>query len=107
MKRYFVVLSREKGYRKKPIKYEGIIKSYYRKYPLVIEAMLKRHIVYNRILEELEELESEGKAFLVYPKTMPVSSRQISYNKLSESYLLGYTQGQEDLPQWKKFLDIV
>lgn len=38
----------------KPIKYEGIIKSYYKKHPLVIEAMLKRHIVYNRMLEELE-----------------------------------------------------
>ena len=107
MKSYFVVLSRIKGYRKKPIQFKGVIKSYYRKYPLVIEAMMTRHIIYNQTLDELEELESEGKAFLVYPKTMPVSSRQINFKKLSESYQLGYTQGQKDLPQWKKFLERV
>lgn len=105
MKSYFAVLSREKGYRKTPVRYKGIIKSYYRKYPLVVEAMMNRHIIYNQTLEELEELESEGKAFLVYPKTMPVSNREINFDKLSESYKLGYTQGQEDLPLWKEFID--
>lgn len=103
-KKFFVVLTREKGYRKKPIKFTGIIKAYYRRYPLVIEAMLKRHIIYNRILDELEQLESEGNAFLVYPEVMPVSSREINYDRLLESYKLGYMQGQHDLPGWKKFL---
>jgi predicted patatin/cPLA2 family phospholipase len=105
-KKFFVVLTREKGYRKKPIKFAGIIKAYYRRHPLVIEAMLNRHKIYNRILDELEQLESEGKAFLVYPENMPVSSREINYNRLSESYKLGYMQGKRNLPEWKKFLGI-
>ena len=104
MKKYFVVLTREKGYRKKPIKYEGAIKAYYRKYPVVAEAMLKRHIIYNQTLEELEELEREGKAFLVYPEVMPVSNREVNFHKLSESYQLGYKQGKRDVPAWKEFL---
>jgi Predicted esterase of the alpha-beta hydrolase superfamily len=104
LKKFFVVLSRVKGYRKKPVKYQGILKTYYRKYPVVAEALLNRHIVYNQTLEELEELESEGKAFLVYPDTMPVSSREVNYRKLSESYRQGYEQGQRDLPKWQKFL---
>lgn len=103
-KKFFVVLTREKGYRKKPVKFTGLIKAYYRRRPLVIEAMLKRHKIYNRILDELEQLASEGKAFLVYPEIMPVSSREINFDRLSESYRLGYRQGQRDLPKWKKFL---
>lgn len=106
-KKFFVVLTREKGYRKKPLKYTGIIKAYYRKYPLVVEAMLNRYKVYNQILEELEQLESEGKAFLVYPEAMKISNRETNYEKLFESYNLGYEQGRRDLPKWEKFLDIV
>lgn len=104
MKKFFVVLSREKGYRKQPAKYRGALKAYYRKYPVVTEALLNRHVLYNQILEELEELESEGKAFLVYPDTMPVSNREVNYHKLSESYRLGYEQGRRDLAKWQKFL---
>lgn len=104
MKKFFVVLTREKGYRKEPVRYSGIYKAIYRKYPIVAEALLKRHMLYNRILDELEELESEGKAFLVYPDTMPVSNREVNYHKLAESYRLGYGQGQRDLPKWRDFL---
>lgn len=105
-KKFFVVLTRERGYRKEPVKYTGLIKAHYRKYPLVVEALMNRHIIYNRILEELESLESEGKAFLVYPEVMPVSNREIDYDKLAESYRLGYEQGKRDVPKWKEFLGI-
>lgn len=106
MKRFFVVLTRKKGYRKSPVKFKGFIKTYYHKHPVVVEAMLKRHSIYNQTLEELEQLESEGKAFLVYPEDMRVSNREINMNKLSESYRLGYAQGQRDLFKWKEFLGI-
>lgn len=105
MKKFFVILTRPKGYRKTPVKYQGAIKSIYRKYPLVAQAMLNRHRSYNRTLDELEALEKEGKAFLVYPETMPVSNREVSYSKLAESYRLGYEQGKRDLPAWKEFLE--
>lgn len=106
MEKFFVVLTREKGYRKRPVKYSGFLKACYRKYPLMVEAMLSRHIVYNQTLEELEQLEREGRAFLVYPDVMPVSSREVDYKKLSDSYDSGYAQGRRDLPKWKEFLEI-
>ena len=28
------------------------------------------------------------------------------FNKLSKSYILGYSQGKKDLPRWKTFLEI-
>ncbi|MEA4900935.1 patatin family protein [Desulfitobacterium sp.] len=106
MQKFFVILTREKGYRKRPLKFKGAIKAYYRKYPLVAEAMINRYVKYNQTLEELEQLEREGKAFLVYPDIMPVSNREINFNKLSESYKLGYAQGRRDLQRWKEFLAI-
>jgi predicted patatin/cPLA2 family phospholipase len=104
MKKFFVVLTREKGYRKTPVRYQGALKAYYRKYPAVIEAMLNRHTVYNRTLDELEELEHDGRAFLVYPESMPVSNRETDYRKLTESYRMGYEQGKRDFPIWQEYL---
>ncbi|MBV1757119.1 MAG: patatin family protein [Dethiosulfatibacter sp.] len=104
--KFFVVLSQEKGYRKSPVKSKNFIRLYYRKYPCAAEAMLKRHIIYNETLEELEELERQGKAFLVYPDEMPVSNKELNYERLSESYNKGYEQGKRDLFKWKEFLEI-
>lgn len=103
-KRFFVILTREKGYSKKPPKFGGLIKSYYRRYPLVVEAMFERHATYNKTLEELKQLEAEGKAFLVYPDHMPISNRETDYNKLAASYQLGYTQGKRDVAKWARWL---
>ena len=106
LKKFFVVLSREKGYSKIPFKHPKILNAYYRKYPAMVEAMVNRHKVYNRTLEELRELESEGRAFLVYPDEMPVSSKEIDSDKLQESYNMGYEQGKRDFPRWREFLEI-
>lgn len=103
--KFFVVLTREKGYRKDPVEHQGIVKRYYKKYPQVYETMIKRHIVYNKTLDELEELERQGKAFLVYPDIMPVSNSEMKHERLVESYNFGYAQGKRDLPKWMEFLD--
>ena len=102
--KYFVILTRPKGYRKSPVKFSGMIKAYYRKYPKVVESLMTRHIRYNRTLEELEALEKTGKAFLVYPDRMTVSNRERNHQKLVKSYETGYSQGKRDLPEWKEFL---
>lgn len=103
-RKFFVVLTRERGYRKSPVRFKQSIKAYYRKYPKVAQAMLHRHVIYNKTLDELETLEQQGQAFLVYPETMPVSNREVSFEKLSHSYQLGYAQGKREVPQWKRFL---
>jgi predicted patatin/cPLA2 family phospholipase len=37
---------------------------------------------------------------------MPVSNREVDFKKLSESYRLGYSQGQRDALKWKEFLGL-
>lgn len=105
--KFFVILTRAKGYRKDPVEHQAFVKRYYKKYPQVYEAMFNRHIIYNNTLDELEELERQGKAFLVYPDTMPVSNSERNHKKLVESYNLGYSQGKRDLPKWKEFLNFM
>ncbi len=105
-KKFFLVLTRPRGFRKKPFKIPGLIKVYFRKYPHVADALLSAHQKYNQILDELDELENEGKAFLVCPDIMPVTSMEMNSDKLKESYRMGYQQGKRDLPRWQEFLGI-
>lgn len=63
-----VVLSRERGYKKKKESLLPFIKIAYRKYPRLIKALENRHIMYNEELKKLDELEKEGKAFVISPK---------------------------------------
>ncbi len=105
-KKFFIVLSRPRGFRKAPFKLPVIIKAYFRKQPHLADSLLNSHKKYNQTLDELEELENEGRAFLVCPETMPVTSMETNYAKLEESYKLGYAQGKRDLPHWKEFLEV-
>ena len=104
--KFFVVLSREKGYTKRPLKHPKILREYYRKHPEMVEAMINRYKIYNRTLEELRELENDGRAYLVYPDRMPVSSREVDSEKLLESYNMGYDQGKREAPLWREFLGV-
>ncbi len=105
-KKFFAVLSRPKGFRKEPFKIPGLLKAYFRKTPHVAEALLSSHQKYNQTLKELEQLEREGRAFLVCPEVMPVTSMETGFEKLEESYRLGYRQGKRDLPRWQEFLGL-
>lgn len=105
-KKYFAVLTRPRGFRKKPFKVPAVIKAYFRKHPHLADSLLNSHVKYNRTLDELEQLESAGKAFLACPETMPVKSMETNLKRLQESYRLGYAQGRHDLPRWKEFLGI-
>lgn len=104
--RFFVVLSRERGYRQPPQGHRRLFRAYFRKYPHVMDALFQRHRLYNETLEELETLEREGRAFLVCPDTMPVGSRETDHARLTASYGMGYAQGRRDLARWKEFLGI-
>ncbi len=102
--KFFVVLTREKGYKKGPKKHMRLMKILYREYPNLLKAMKKRHIIYNKTMEKLIRLEKEGKAYLVYPEEMPVDYKETDHEKLEHSYNLGYKQGKKEVDKWKEFL---
>ena len=89
-----IILTRHRGYVKEAEKAIWFSKLYYRKYPKLIEAMKRRHIVYNEQLEEIAELEKEGKAVIIAP-TRPVKIKRIETNidKIRGLYSKGYEDG--------------
>ncbi len=102
--KFFVILSRPKGYRKLPYKNKFIVKAYYHKYKHVADAIINRHIKYNKTLEHLEKLQDSKRALIVYPESMSVDSNERDFDKLNKNYEYGYEQAARDITRWKEFL---
>lgn len=103
--KFFIVRTQEKSYRKKPVGLMGsILKLAFRKHPVIAERTIERWQHYNKLLDEIELLEQQGKAYVFYPETMPVSNKETDHVKLQESFDLGYDQAQREKQVWKSFL---
>ncbi len=63
-----VVLTRPRGFIKKPEQIAKLVRITNRKFPKLAEALANRHIMYNREISELEQLEKEGKALILAPE---------------------------------------
>ncbi len=96
---HVIVLTRNKGYLKSVFKHTKILKLFYHKYPRLIEAMLNRHIIYNKQLAICEQLEKEGKAVIIRPleKLQIDNSTGRDIEKLLALYDEGHKEGKEKL----------
>ena len=86
-----IVLTRNKGYRKNPGKFNALLKLKYKNYPLLIETMLDRYKNYNKTLDYIERLENENKALVIRPsKELEVGRLERDPKKLYELLHSGY-----------------
>lgn len=103
--RAIVILTRAKGYMKKPIKPSWFFKLYYRKYPKVAELLLARAEQYNQSVKKLEELERQGKVFIIRPeKDIVVSRLENNPQKTKKAYCSALEQAYKQMPALKKWL---
>lgn len=85
-----VVLTRNRGYRKKNGSMP-LAKAMYRKYPLLQKALSQRNAVYNRTMELVERLEDEGRIMVIRPlKPVQVGRMEKDTAKLAALYDEGY-----------------
>lgn len=85
-----VVLTRNKGYRKKDSKMP-LAKMFYRKYPLLQKSLSERNAVYNRTMDLIERLEEENKITVIRPiKPVEVTRMEKDTSKLTALYQEGY-----------------
>ena len=90
-----VVLTRNRGYRKKNHKFK-IPPFIYKDYPHIREALVMRSIVYNRQLDLVEQLEDEGRITVIRPqKTVEVDRIERNTAKLTALYEEGYQVAEE------------
>ena len=65
--RNVLVLTQAPGYRKEPNKALPLMKLRYHKYPGLVEAVARRHIMYNDALDFIEQEEAAGRLFVLRP----------------------------------------
>ena len=89
-KNLVVILTRNKGYRKKDSKMR-IAKAFYRKYPNLQKALSQRNAVYNQTMDLIERLEEEGQITVIRPlNPIQVGRMEKDTTKLAALYDEGY-----------------
>lgn len=100
-----VILTENEGYKKEPLKLQLLIKLYYRKYPKVAEALIKRHMVYNKALEDIKDLEAKGDVFVFRPsETVVVDRLERDLNKIKDLYNLGLKDAEKNYERLLKWI---
>ena len=90
-----IILTRNKGYRKeeKDFYLPGFI---YNKYPAIRKQLRLRYRRYNEVLDYIDQLEAEGKAFVIRPQSpIKVGRTGSDTKKLEELYEEGYECGKQ------------
>lgn len=100
-----VILTRNKEYRKTQIKHsEKIVEKLYNKN--LSDVVKTRHENYNDTLVYLDELENDGRAFIIRPsKPINVDRFEKDKNKLEEIYLMGYNDALNKYLELQKFIE--
>ncbi len=102
-----VVLTRNPGYRRK-MPSRATVQLYrraYKKYPNLIRTIVNRSIVYNRTIKLIEQLELEGKIFVLRPLIPTVSRLEKDYDTLMHFYEHGYKLMRKEYDELMRFLE--
>ena len=103
--RNVVILTQPVGYQKPPNPLMPMMRKAYAKYPNLIRAAGRRHIIYNHQLEYVENARLEGNVFVIRPPmTLPISRVSHSKTKMQEVYRIGRQTALSALPALKEFL---
>ena len=98
-----IILTRPKGYKKTlnfSTRFAAQVVS--RKYPLLKDALLSRHIKYNETLDYIDKLEKEGKALVLRPtEEVIIDSMEKDLDKIQRIYDYGYALALEHLEEIK------
>lgn len=106
-KKIVVILTRNPGYRKKPVT-KGMAKMYkraYRSYPELVHTTIYRNARYNHQVEMIEKLEKEEKIFVLRPLIPTVSRLEKDYDMLMNFYEHGYCLMKREYERLMEYLE--
>lgn len=104
-KKNVVVLTRHDGYVKKP-ENPRLVKAFYRKYPYFVKTLSRRHIIYNRTIEEIHKLEREGDTFVIRPSMeLTIGRMEKDPAIIREVYEIGRKDAENRLPALLKWMN--
>lgn len=100
-----LILTRPKGYRKKPSKFGFIADICYKNKPLLADILKKRYQIYNETLEYIESLEANNEIFVIRPsESVEISRLEKNSLKLENLYKLGLRDAETYFDKMKEFL---
>ncbi|MBS6194575.1 MAG: patatin family protein [Clostridiales bacterium] len=105
--RNVIILTRNKGYRKKESSKKNRVYelAYGKKYPNLVKALKNRAKIYNRTMDYIEQWESEGKVFVIRPEMEPVARLERDLERMEAFYQHGYEVMAEEFERMKWFLE--
>ena len=102
-----VILTQHREYVKKPASLMRLIKIILHKYPKLVDAMARRHIVYNEQTAQVFDKSDRGEVFVICPeKPLGISRTENNPEKLQRVYDEGKRIAQKLLPKLKEFLQV-
>lgn len=106
-KKILVILTRNEGYRKKKpsLGETRIYRAAYKKYPNLVRTILRRPYVYNKQMEQIEQLERKGEIFVLRPKIKTIGRMEKNYDRLTSFYEHGYVQMKEEYERLLEYLN--
>lgn len=102
-----VVLTQPDGYVKRKISDKKVraVKFIFKKYPKLVDRMLNRHNDYNECIKYIEELEKDGKAFVIRPsEKLDIDLIERNPDKLESIYQIGIKDMKKKIKSLKKYL---
>lgn len=103
--RNVVVLTQPKDYIKEENRLLPVMRRALRKYPKAVEAIARRHEIYNETTAYVREKEKRGEIFVIRPDAkLEVGHIEHDAAKLRAVYELGRRAGEENLALLKRFL---
>ncbi len=103
--RNVIILTQPEGFEKKKSKTLPLIRIALRRYPAIVEAMAKRHIIYNRQMQEIRERELSGRALVIRPpEALGISRTEKDPDELERVYQIGREVAVARLDEIKEFL---
>ncbi len=103
--RNVVVLTQPRDYRKKPAR-KWVFRLFMRRWPAIVEAMGRRHEMYNAQLDYVGSQVEEGNTFVIAPaEPLPIGRIEMNPEKMKRVYRMGREACLSALPELRRFLD--
>ena len=100
-----VVLTQPPGYRKEPARDMRVIGFFLRKYPEMVRAMARRHIMYNKELDYVKRCALDGNVLVIQPADhLHINHTEHDPEELQRVYDIGRRTMEAQLQEVKDFL---
>ena len=103
--RNVVILTQPLGYRKHRTRLMPLMRIGLRKYPRMVEAMDRRHLMYNRQLDYVAEAERQGRCLVIRPDgKLPIGHVSHDPEQMERVYQTGRQMGERKINEIKEIL---